>query len=238
MIMFMLLNRDLQWPYQFELDQLQNKNLEGSKKELVGRFTQQMKPTFSNNYCILQATAGLKVDEIFTQCTKFAPSDRPSVEQIVARLQVRDDNRSISHDIPLNVSQSTAVEGHDRLVAVSAASGGDILDDATNGCALLSVGIADQLMQEPTIVKGMLLIILFKEQSGQKFGISGSSSWLGFLMVMCHFEHGNPKLSTWPINMIGDEDLKLPESPWNGSKRHVTKVKICVICGKICFLAY
>ena len=73
MIMFMLLNRDLQWPYQFELDQLQNKNLEGSKKELVGRFTQQMKPTFSNNYCILQVTEWLKVDEIFAQCTKFAP---------------------------------------------------------------------------------------------------------------------------------------------------------------------
>lgn len=73
-------------------------------------------------------------------------SDRPSAEQIVARLQVRDDNRSISHDIPMNVSQSTAVEGHDRLVAVSAASGGDILDDATNGCALLAVGIADQLI--------------------------------------------------------------------------------------------
>lgn len=150
--MFMLLNRDLQWPYQFELDQLQNKSLEGSKKELVGRFTQQMKPTFSNNYCILQATEWLKVDEIFAQCTKFAPSDRPSAEQILARLQVRDDNRSISHDIPMNVSQSTAVEGHDRLVAVSAASGGDILNDATNGCALLAVGIADQLMQEPTIV--------------------------------------------------------------------------------------
>ena len=162
MIMFILLNRDLQWPYQFELDQLQNKNLEGSKKELVGRFTQQMKPTFSNNYCILQATAWLKVDEIFAKCTKFAPSDRPSAEQIVAWLQVRDDNRSISHDIPLNVSQSTAVEGHDRLVAVSAASGGDILNDATNGCALLAVGIADQLMQEPTIVKGMLLILCLK----------------------------------------------------------------------------
>lgn len=73
-------------------------------------------------------------------------SDRPSAEQIVARLQVRDDNRSISHDIPMNVSQSTAVEGHDRLVAVSAASSGDILDDATNGCALLAVGIADQLI--------------------------------------------------------------------------------------------
>ena len=66
-----------------------------------------------------------------------------------------DDNSSISRDISLIISQTTAAEGHDGLVAVSAASGGDIQD----GCALLAVGIADQLMQEFTIVKGMLLIL-------------------------------------------------------------------------------
>ena len=38
MIMFMFLDPDLQWPYQFKLDQLQNKNLEESKKDLVRRF--------------------------------------------------------------------------------------------------------------------------------------------------------------------------------------------------------
>ena len=47
-------------------------------------------------------------------------------------------------------------------MAVSAASGGDIPDDATYGCALFAVGIADQLMQEPSIVKGMLLILCLK----------------------------------------------------------------------------
>lgn len=126
MIMFMLLNPDLQWPYQFELDQLQNKNLEQSEKELVRTFMHQMKPTFSDNYCILQPTTWLKVDEIYAQCTKFVLPDRPSAEQIVARLQVRDDNRLISRNIPLSISQSTTVEGHDRLVALGTASGGDI----------------------------------------------------------------------------------------------------------------
>lgn len=52
-------------------------------------------------------------------------------------------------------------------------------------------------------------------------------------MAMCHCEHRNPKLSTRPTKMIGDEDLKLTESTRDGFKRHVTKVTSCVICGNI-----
>lgn len=62
---------------------------------------------------------------------------------------LQDEKRSISPDIPLSVSQSTAVEYHDQLVAVGAAPPGeDIADDATNSCALLAVGIADKLLEE------------------------------------------------------------------------------------------
>ena len=156
MIMFMLLNPDLEFPFQIELDQLQSRNLEEFKKELARRFMQEMKPTFSDKHSILQATTWLKVDEIYSECTKFVPSDRLTAQQIVARLQAYDHNHSISRNIPLSVSQSTAVEDHDKLVAVGVASWGNIPNDATNGCALLAVGIADQLIQELRIVKGML----------------------------------------------------------------------------------
>lgn len=96
------------------------------------------------------------MDEMYTECTKFVPSDRPTVQQIVARLQMQacDNNHSICRNIPLSVSQSTAVEHHDKLVAVGAASCRDIPDDATNACALLAVGIADRLMQELRTVQG------------------------------------------------------------------------------------
>lgn len=50
MMMFMLLNPDLECPFQIELDQLQNKNFEECKKELARRFMQGMKPTFSDKH--------------------------------------------------------------------------------------------------------------------------------------------------------------------------------------------
>ena len=147
MLLFMLLNPDLQYPYQIELDKLQEKRFEASKKDVTQRLSRQLKPSFSSKYSLLQAKDWLKVDESFDECTKFRPADRPSTAWVADLLQ--DEKRSISPDIPLSVSQSTAVEYHDQLVAVGAAPPGeDIADDATNSCALLAVGIADKLLEE------------------------------------------------------------------------------------------
>ena len=156
MIIFMLLNPDLQYPYQLELDQLQDRSFEGSKKHLTNRLLQKEKPSFSSKYSPLQATSWLKLNETFEECTHFETEGRPSVTRVAELLQA-DESRSISRDILLSVSQSTAVECHDRLVAVGAAAPGDIVDDATNSCALLAVGIADQLLDEGRIERGMEL---------------------------------------------------------------------------------
>lgn len=49
MMMFLLLNPDLECPLQIELDQLQNGNFEECKKDFTPRFMQGMKRTFSKS---------------------------------------------------------------------------------------------------------------------------------------------------------------------------------------------
>ena len=99
----MLLNPDLQYPYQIELDELQDKRFEASKKELSRRLLEQVKPSFSSKYSFLQANNWLKVDESFEECTNFMPTDRLSAARPVAHLLTASENRSISRDIPLSV---------------------------------------------------------------------------------------------------------------------------------------
>ena len=45
MIIFLLLNPDLEFPYQYELDQVPQKNFQSLRNELVSRFRERMLPT-------------------------------------------------------------------------------------------------------------------------------------------------------------------------------------------------
>ena len=147
MVFFMLMNPDLQYPFQSELDKLPERSFEASKKEVIRRLLQQLKPCFSNRFSLLQAKDWQDVDRGFDECTKFSPADRPSAAWVADLFQ--DKEGSTSLDVPLGASQSTAVEDHDRLVGVGTACPGDVnTDDATNACALLAVGIADKLVEE------------------------------------------------------------------------------------------
>ena len=146
MLFFMLMNPDLQYPFQNELEKLPERSFEALKK-VIGRLSQQLKPSFSNTFSLLQAKDWQEVDRGFDECTKFRPADRPSAAWVAGIFQ--DKEGSISIDFPLGAGQSTAVEDHDRQVAVGAACPDDVIaDDATNACALLAVGIADKLVQE------------------------------------------------------------------------------------------
>ena len=98
----------------------------------------------------------MKVDESFEECTNFTPTDRPSAARVV-HLLAASENPSIFRDIPLSVSQSTAVECHNRLVAVGAPSPGHIANDGTNSCALLAVSIADKFL-DGTDERGTMLL--------------------------------------------------------------------------------
>lgn len=148
MIIFMLINPDLQHPFEPELDQLPQKNFECAKKELATRLLQKVKPIYSNKYSAFQATVWMEMENIFTECTRFCPADRPSVSQIVKLLQERKILPPGRRYILLTVSQSTAVECHDKLVAAGAVPLDNVSHDATNSCAFLSVIITDLFLAE------------------------------------------------------------------------------------------
>ena len=148
MIIFMLINPDLQHPFEPELDQLPQKNFECAKKELATRLLQKVKPIYSNKYSAFQATVWMEMENIFTECTRFCPADRPSVSQIVKLLRERNIPPPGCRYIPLTVSQSTAVECHDKLIAAGAVPLDNVSHDATNSCAFLSVIITDLFLAE------------------------------------------------------------------------------------------
>ena len=56
MIIFLLLNPDLEFPYQYELDQLPQKNFDSLKNEVARRLRAHMLPTWSVKYSKLQST--------------------------------------------------------------------------------------------------------------------------------------------------------------------------------------
>ena len=83
------------------------------------------------------------MEAISSQCTCFCPKSRPKVCEVVQLFQDAK-VKSPCHDIPLSTSQSTAIEHHDKLVAVGVTPlDQEIADDATNNCAFLSILIAD-----------------------------------------------------------------------------------------------
>ena len=83
MIIFLLLNPDLEFPYQYELDQVPQKNFVSLRNELVSRFKQRMLPTWSSKFSRFQATIWREMEAIFSQCTQFCPKSRPRVQEVV-----------------------------------------------------------------------------------------------------------------------------------------------------------
>ena len=83
------------------------------------------------------------MEAIFSQCTQFCPKSRPRVQEVVQLFEAAK-IKPPCHDIPLSTSQSTAIERHDKLVAVGDIPlDQDIPDDATNSCAFLSILVTE-----------------------------------------------------------------------------------------------
>lgn len=103
-----------------------------------------MLPAWSVKYGKLQSTVWWEMERILNECVKFCPANRPKVVEIVQLFQDVKHLKLTGRDIPLSVSQSTAVECHDKLVAAGAIPlNKNISNDATNSCAFLSVLITD-----------------------------------------------------------------------------------------------
>ena len=144
MIIFLLVNPDLEFPHQYELDQLLQKNFDSLKNEVACRLGKNMLPAWSVQYSKLQSTVWWEMEGILNECATFCPTNRPTVLKIVQLFQDVKHLKPTGRDIPLSVSQSTAIECHDKPVAAGAIPlNKNIPNDATNSCAFLSVLITD-----------------------------------------------------------------------------------------------
>ena len=147
MVLFMLLNPDLQYPYQLEIDKLHHKTYEMCKREVVNLLANRQLPAFSDRFSRFQATTWLTLERVFEECTNFDSTKRPEAPYLVEMLNQREG--SICRNIPLAVSQSSAVEQHDQLVAEGAILVSDLIaGDATKSCSFLSVLIAQRILAE------------------------------------------------------------------------------------------
>ena len=147
MVIFMLLNPDLQFPYQVEIDKLHPTTQEMCKREVTNLLTSKQLPTFSEKFSRFQATSWLMLERIFEKCADFDPTKRPTAPILVEMFCQKED--PVCRNIPLAVSQSTSVEQHDQLVADGAIPMSNVVSgDATNSCSFLSVLIAGRILEE------------------------------------------------------------------------------------------
>ena len=126
------------------LTSFRKKTFDSLKNEVARRLRKNMLPAWSVKYSKLQSTVWWELERILNGCVTFCPTKRPKVLKIVQLFQDIKHLKPTGRDIPLSVSQSTAVECHDKLVAAGAIPlKKDISNDATNSCAFLSVLITD-----------------------------------------------------------------------------------------------
>ena len=71
MVIFMLLNPDLQFRYQFEIDKLHPTTDEMCKREVTKLLTSKQLPTFSDKFSRFQATSWLMLECIFLEVCRF-----------------------------------------------------------------------------------------------------------------------------------------------------------------------
>ena len=152
MVMHVMMNPELGCPYRAEAEQSGVPDCEAVVKNLLakGRL-----PQHGKKYEKLRVTSWWQLEEIFNMSANFDPVARPSAARV---LSIFNNHFSDSFQcIQLAMSQSTVVEQCSRDIAAkvqdnsyqSACEEGHVplLDDATNCCAFLSIGICDRLQQ-------------------------------------------------------------------------------------------
>ena len=87
MIIFLLLNPDLECPYLYELDQLPQKKLDSLKNEVARKLRKNMLPAWSVKYSKLQSTVWWEMERILNECVTCCPANRPKVVEIVQLFQ-------------------------------------------------------------------------------------------------------------------------------------------------------
>ena len=148
MIFFMLLNPDHKHPFETDL-KMSNSRLPW-REMIQSKFQKKEKPTHGTKYEKCQATDWFVVSEAYEKCTCFRPSERPPAAEI--KELFREDNHvPTCKDIPLKVSQSSAVASYDHEVLSAGCELKEmavIPNDGTNACVFLCLLISDRLYRD------------------------------------------------------------------------------------------
>ena len=156
MILFVLANPTLKYPYEKELILEKERNaLTPAVDALQDILRRSQRPKCSEQYEVQQATVWNDILQLHQQCTDFDESRRIiSMKDVVSKLESAPLS-SLCHYFNLRNSQSTAVEVKDQEVAEmltrGVASSSTVQDDAvpndgTNACVFLALKICDVVL--------------------------------------------------------------------------------------------
>ena len=149
LVMHTMINPDLGSPYRAESEHFSDPGM--ALKDLLRKH---QLPKHSAKYEQLRITSWWQIEYVFNQCTNFDPMARPSTAQMLSFL-----NKSLVtyfYRLPFSISQTTALKQFDTHRAASIQ---DMLpptsqctslplNDATNCCSSLSLGICDRLLND------------------------------------------------------------------------------------------
>ena len=156
MVIFTLLNPSLKSPYILEMRAEGVRTQEQLKKFITELLRNEKLPQHDEKYDIDRATVWFALEEVFRGCLNFNREKRLSLQEAAQILARRHDRFSMDFQvINLRVSQATALEHFDQKVAVefqeqakSLQSNVMPINDGTNACAFLSIGVAESIIQK------------------------------------------------------------------------------------------
>ena len=156
MVIFTLLNPSLKSPYILEMRAEGVRTQEQLKKFITELLRNEKLPQHDEKYDIDRATVWFALEEVFRGCLNFNREKRLSLQEAAQILARRHDRFSMDFQvINLRVSQATALEQFDQKVAVefqeqakSLQSNVMPINDGTNACAFLSIGVAESIIQK------------------------------------------------------------------------------------------
>ena len=129
MVLFVIINLDLKYPYQIELAKVQTGNCLSVLERLISK---NEKPAHSDHYCMQHAINFIRLRKLSDHCTRFYPPDAKYIVDVL-----RNEDLSNSRNLPLTVNQGTCIENATRSY---------VPGDGTNGCVFLSVVFGDHLL--------------------------------------------------------------------------------------------
>lgn len=156
MVIFTLLNPSLKSPYILEMRAEGVRTQEQLKKFITELLRNEKLPQHDEKYDIDRATVWFALEEVFRGCLNFNREKRLSLQEAAQILARRHDRFSMDFQvINLRVSQATALEHFDQKMAVefqeqakSLQSNVMPINDGTNACAFLSIGVAESIIQK------------------------------------------------------------------------------------------